>query len=107
MSEEGRKSEWKEIHERIFTKWCNNVLKNGGHTKDLITKLQSDLKDGVKLIQLLKCLVPHEAEKLTYTEQPNGELENLETFFGYLKQAGITCASIGKLTYSPKLLRCS
>ena len=91
---------WKTIHERAFTKWTNNVLCNGGHTKCKVENLQTDFKDGIILIKLLECLWPDHAENLTYSEQPNCELENLESFFGYLKEAGIKCANIGKCVFS-------
>lgn len=101
MSEESsdqrtKETGWKDIHVCAFTKWSNNVLCEGGHTKYQIESLKTDLKDGIKLIKLLQCLWPDKAENFTYSEEPNCELKNLESFLGYLKEAGVKCVDIGR-----------
>ena len=82
--------------ERTYTVWFNNILSLGGHATDEVTSLQNDLKDGVKLIQLLETLM---SKNFKYDKQPKitaQELANLEIFFEQLKKAKIDYGTIGK-----------
>lgn len=96
MSERDLKDEWKQMQERTFTKWFNNILSTGHPAKEQIENLQNDLKDGVKLIQLLEILT---GRKFKYTGLPKHEqqkIENLDTFFRYMDEVHIRHTNIGK-----------
>ena len=70
------------IQERTFTKWFNNFLAIDSQ----ITNLQTDLKDGLKLVELLEILTSKKFEGIN--KQPTNkiqELENLTIVFEYLK----------------------
>jgi hypothetical protein len=79
-------ADWNKIQKRTFTKWFNSVLALGGPSNGQITNLQTDLKDGLKLVQLLEILTPKRFEGInkqpTYKHQ---KLENLTIVFKYLK----------------------
>jgi hypothetical protein len=78
--------DWKSIQERTFTKWFNSVLVLGGPSNGQITSLRTDLKDGLKLVQLLEILTQKRFERIK--KQPTcmqQELENLTIVFKYLK----------------------
>ena len=96
-------ADWKQIQERTFTKWFNSVLARGGPSNGQITSLQTDLKDGLKLVQLLEILTPKRFEGIN--KQPTHKqqkLENLTIVFEYLRnEAKVKKVDmIGKLNIS-------
>ena len=48
-----KNAEWKIIQKNTFTRWCNEHLKV---EKQVIHDLDTDLRDGIKLIKLLEIL---------------------------------------------------
>ena len=96
-------AEWKRIQARTFRRWFNNILALGGPLNGQITSLQTDLKDGLKLVQLVEILTAKRFKGINkrpiYKQQ---QLENLTIVFKYLKNEakvkGIDM--IGKLTIS-------
>lgn len=91
--------DWKHLQEQTFTKWFNNVLR--GHKKASavqIENLQTDLKDGLMLVQLLENLSKEKipgVHKKTIFEQH--KIENLNACFKFMEKASIKLVNIGKI----------
>ena len=94
-----RAANWKHLQEQTFTKWFNNVLRGHKKTTDVqIESLQTDLKDGLMLVQLLESL---SKEKMTGVHRkPTFEqhkIENLNACFRFMEKANIKLVNIGKI----------
>ena len=95
-----RATNWKHLQEQTFTKWFNNVLRGHKKTSDpvQIENLQTDLKDGLILVQLLESL---SKEKMTGVHRrPNFEqhkIENLNACFRFMEKANIKLVNIGEI----------
>ena len=92
--------DWEHLQERTFTKWFNNVLRGHLTSSDSqVENLQTDLKDGLKLVQLLESL---SKEKISGVhKKPNFEphkIENLSACFRFMEKANIKLVNIGKST---------
>lgn len=94
-----RAANWKHLQEQTFTKWFNNVLRGHKKTSDVqIENLETDLKDGLMLVQLLESL---SKEKMTGvhrkpTFEPH-KIENLNACFRFMEKANIKLVNIGKI----------
>lgn len=86
------------LEEQTFTKWVNNVLR--GHKKSSecrVENLQTDLKDGLKLVQVLETLskekMPGVHRKPQFEQQ---KIDNLNACFKFMEKANIKLVNIGK-----------
>lgn len=95
-----RTEEWEHLQEQTFTKWFNNVLR--GHKKSAdspVESLQTDLRDGLKLVQLLEILSKEKmpgVHKKPHFEQH--KIENLNACFRFMEKANIKLVNIGENT---------
>ena len=89
---------WKKIQERTFTNWFNDRLR--GHlkvAKKQVANLQTDLKDGVLLIDLLEKLTVKTVGR--YNKNPNTKMhciENLGNALKFIFAQNIKLVNIGK-----------
>ena len=90
---------WKKIQQRTFTNWFNDRLR--GHlkvAKRQIKDLETDLQDGLLLLDLLEKLVPD--KKIgRYNQNPKirvQHIENLGTAIRFIKAQNIKLVNIGK-----------
>nr|WAW84871.1 filamin-like 1 [Halisarca dujardinii] len=93
------RSDWKEIQEKAFTNWSNDVLKSG-KAKGKVTSVESladDLQDGLALIQMLETVAaPRKVGP--YHKSPKIKpqiMENLGTCLKFLNKEGIKVVNIG------------
>ena len=90
---------WKRIQETTFTKWVNNALR--GHlksSKNQVEKLETDLQDGLTLVQLLETLSHEKVGR--YHKKPFIKpqmIENLGACFKFLEKEKIKLVNIGEL----------
>lgn len=94
---------WKLQQQTTFTKWVNNALR--GHLKKAKTQvndLQTDLKDGLVLVELIESIAsPRKIGR--YNKNPKIKpqlLENLGAVFKFLEKEQIKVVNIGKLTFA-------
>lgn len=90
---------WKLLQQTTFTKWVNNALR--GHLKKAKTQvndLQTDLKDGLVLVELIENIAsPRRIGR--YSKKPTIKpqmLENLGAVFRFLEKERIKVVNIGK-----------
>jgi hypothetical protein len=92
-----RAANWKRLQEQTFTKWFNNVLR-ADRSRVQIENLETDLKDGLILVQLLESL---SKERMTGVHRkPNFEqhkIENLNACFRFMEKANIKLVNIGEI----------
>eukprot|EP00808_Paulinella_micropora_P020992 g34059.t1 len=84
---------WYQIQEKVFTRWCNTHLAKRGQA---VERLQTDLSDGVLLIQLLEVLSEKKLGK--YNKNPVITIqkwENLSIALAFLKTEGIYVVNMG------------
>ena len=95
------KDDWKKMQVRTFTNWFNSILTHRGSANSKIDRLEEDLKDGLKLVELLEILSTPPKKFVGINRQINHEqqkLENLTIVFEYLKnEAKVKTVNIGKL----------
>ncbi len=91
---------WQRIQQTTFTNWVNNALR--GHlktSKNQVKDLQTDLQDGLVLIQLIGTIAsPRNVGH--YNRNPAikiQKLENLGAFFRFLHKEKIKLVNIGEL----------
>lgn len=91
---------WKLLQQTTFTKWVNNALR--GHLKKAktqISDLQTDLRDGLVLVELIENIAsPRKIGR--YNRNPVIKpqmLENLGTVFRFLEKEQIKVVNIGEL----------
>lgn len=98
MSKRARQEDWKRTQEQTFTKWVNNVLRGHKKTSDCqIESLETDLKDGLKLVQLLESLTKEKMPRVH--RKPNFEqqkIDNLNSCFKFMEKANIKLVNIGE-----------
>ncbi len=90
---------WKKIQETTFTNWVNNSLR--GHlktAKNQVRSLETDLQDGLVLIQLLETIA---SPKKVGVVNRNPvlkiqKLENLGACFRYFEKEKIKLVGMGK-----------
>lgn len=89
---------WKLLQQTTFTKWVNNALR--GHLKKAKTQvndLQTDLKDGLVLVELIENIAsPRRIGR--YSKKPTIKpqmLENLGAVFRFLEKERIKVVNIG------------
>ena len=81
-----------------MTKWLNNILR--GHKKSAeveVHKLQTDLKDGLILVQLLESLTKEKmpgVHRKPHFEQH--KIDNLNACFKFMEKANIKLVNIGE-----------
>ena len=99
MAKSDYKEDWKKLQVRTFTNWFNSILALGGPASGQITSLEEDLKDGLKLVQLLEILTPKRFDGINgQINHEQQKLENLTIVFNYLKnEAKVKTVNIGKL----------
>ncbi|XP_014220678.1 filamin-A isoform X3 [Trichogramma pretiosum] len=85
-------AEWKRIQQNTFTRWANEHLKCANN---FIYDLETDLSDGLKLIQLIEVLaqkrLPKHNKKPTFRSQ---KLENVSVALKFLQNQGIRIVNI-------------
>ena len=91
---------WKKTQETTFTNWVNTSLR--GHLKTAkrqVKSLETDLQDGLILVQLLETLAsPKKIER--YNKNPlikPQKIENLGACFRFFEQENIKLVNIGTL----------
>ena len=90
-------AEWKRIQQNTFTRWANEHLRL---SNNYIYDLETDLSDGLKLIQLVEVLaqkrLPKHNKKPTFRSQ---KLENVSVALKFLENQGIRIVNIGMFSY--------
>ena len=91
-----KNTEWKEIQERTFTRWCNEQLKV---KEEAIHDLKTDFCDGIKLIQLLKILTGKKVGKCNKRFlYKSRKLDNARVALDFIRnETNQKLANIGKL----------
>lgn len=105
----GEHAQWKQIQENTFTRWANEHLKTVGSSID---SLETDLSDGLRLIQLVEVLsqkqLPSHSQHPTFRSQ---KMDNVSIALTFLMNEGIKIVNIGKWTgikpYDVLLLNCN
>lgn len=90
---------WKLLQQTTFTKWVNNALRGHRKTaKTQVTDLQTDLRDGLVLVELIETIAaPKKIGR--YNKKPVIKpqmLENLSAVFRFLEREEIKVVNIGK-----------
>lgn len=90
---------WKKVQETTFTNWVNSVLR--GHlktAKNQVTNLQTDLQDGLVLIQLIEKLASPKKVGRYYKNPTLGvqKLENLGMCFKFFAKENIKLVGMGE-----------
>jgi len=99
------KGDWKQIQQRTFTNWFNDRLRgNLKVAKRQAEDIQTDLQDGILLIDLLNILAkPRKIQR--YNKNPKNKvhcMENLNSALNFIEKEGIKLVNIGKrLCYCP------
>ena len=88
-------AEWKKIQQNTFTRWCNEHLMG---VQKYIYNLETDLSDGVILIDLLQVLskktIPRYNRKPTFLHQ---KTENVAIALKFIEDENIRLVNIGKI----------
>nr|WAW84880.1 filamin-like 10 [Halisarca dujardinii] len=88
---------WKRIQQRTFTNWTNDKLRGDAMVPvNPVGDLQMDLKDGIRLIELLEVLA-HPRKVGPYTKKPKIKaqyLENIGTALGFISKEKIKLVNI-------------
>ena len=97
-------AEWKQIQKRVFTRWCNEQLKEDALE---IEELSKDFCDGVRLVALIEALTEKKVGR--YHKKPRmhaQRMENLEMALRLLAVEKIPLINIGKNTeYTQNIYR--
>lgn len=100
------KAEWKQIQKRVFTRWCNEQLKEQNSLLT-IDDLQKDFCDGVRLIELVEALSEKKVGR--YHKKPRmhaQKMENLEMVIKLLtKTENIPLINIGEYRINKTIWR--
>ena len=93
-----RHDNWRHLEEQTFTKWVNNVLRGHKASSDCqVDNLQTDLKDGLKLVQLLETLSKEKMRGVHRRPQfEQQKIDNLNACFKFMEKANIKLVNIGK-----------
>lgn len=87
-------AQWKLIQQNTFTRWANEKLKA---VSKHIVDLESDLSDGLRLINLIEVLsqkqLPKHNKKPIFISQ---KLENVSVALKFLEDEGIRIVNIGE-----------
>ena len=99
MSKAKGKGDWKQIQQRTFTNWFNDRLRgNLKVAKRQADDVQTDLQDGILLIELLNILArPRKISR--YSKNPKNKvhcMENLNSALSFIEKEGIKLVNIGK-----------
>ena len=85
--------DWKGIQKKTFTRWCNTYLKERMLKVD---DLQTELSDGLKLIQLLEIISGKSLGRHNKKPKiPSHFMENLNICLKFLRDEGIKLVNIG------------
>jgi len=87
------KAKWEQMQIKTFTKWCSMHLSKRGES---ISDITTDLRDGIKLIQLLEII--GEANLGKYNKTPKmrvQQIENVNKALAFIKERGVSLVSIG------------
>jgi len=113
MSAKKEKGDWKQIQQRTFTNWFNDRLRgNLKVAKRQADNVQTDLQDGILLVELLNILAkPRKIPR--YNKNPKNKvqcMENLNCALNFIEKEGIKLVNIGKRLYycpaHPRYLCC-
>ena len=90
---------WKLIQQRTFTNWVNDKLRGPKMVPDNpVVDLQVDLKDGIRLIELLEVLAyPRKVGRFNKKPKIKAQyLENLGTALEFIKREKIKLVNISE-----------
>ena len=101
--------DWKKIQEKTFTNWVNNALR--GHlktAKNQVTSLQTDLRDGTLLAELLETISKKKVggRIVANPTLKAHELENLCVSFNFMERERIKLVNIGEHVYGSAVCVC-
>jgi len=93
MSEEPRDETWVSVQKKTFTRWANQFL---SERMLKMTDLQEDLKDGLKLCNLLEIISDKSLGNFNRKPQLRYHfLENNGIALNFIKKEGLTLVGIG------------
>jgi len=86
-------AKWYDIQELTFTRWCNDYLTERGYH---VNSLQEDLKDGLKLINLLEVISGKSLGRYNrHPKIPQQKLENNLLALKFIEAEGLKLVNIG------------
>ncbi|AFN83645.1 Ca2+binding actin-bundling proteinfimbrin/plastin [Encephalitozoon romaleae SJ-2008] len=97
--------EWQKVQKKTFTKWVNEKLARGGHEE--IKDMFEDLRDGVKLANLLMALQKDTVEYNPVPYTRIQKMENVERVLSFIKEKKVKLINIGAsdiVDGNPKLI---
>jgi len=93
MTEQTGERTWVDVQKKTFTRWSNSFLR---YRKLKINELETDLSDGILLIQLLEILSDKSLGKFNKTPKIKPQkLENLSAALKFITSQGIKLVGIG------------